>query len=75
MIGKTTTVLMTTDLSSNIIMESRYSVLSYLHIVLHIGDAKYRIHLSKETTTNIIIHKMAESLNLIQFLGGTDDEG
>ena len=30
-------------LSGNIIPESIYFVLSYLHIVLHTGDAKYRI--------------------------------
>ena len=32
-----------TDLRGNIILESRYSVLFYLHIGLHTGDAKYRI--------------------------------
>ena len=32
-----------TDLSGNIIMESIYLVLSYLHIGIHTGDAKYMI--------------------------------
>ena len=32
-----------TDLSRNIIMENRDLVLPYIHIVLHTGDAEYRI--------------------------------
>ena len=32
-----------TDLRGNRIMESRVLVLSYLHIDLHTGDAKYRV--------------------------------
>ena len=32
-----------TDLSGNIIMENRDLFLSYLHIGLHTGDAKYII--------------------------------
>ena len=32
-----------TDIKGNIIMESRDSVLSYIHIGLHTGNEKYRI--------------------------------
>ena len=32
-----------TDISRNIIMESIYVVLYYIHIGLHTGDVKYRI--------------------------------
>ena len=32
-----------TDISIHIIMEIRYLVLSYIHIGLHTGDAKYSI--------------------------------
>ena len=35
------------DHIGNIIVESRYSVLSYLQIVLHTGDKKYNIYSSK----------------------------
>ena len=50
-----------TDLSGNIILESRDFFLSYLHIGLHTGDAKYRIQpIKTETVTNINFHKITE---------------
>ena len=56
-LGKTTTLVVTTDFSSNNIMESTYSILSSLHI----GVVKYRIYSIKtETATNITIHKMTD---------------
>ena len=38
-----TIIAKNTDLSGNIILESRDLVLSYLHFGLHTGDEKYRI--------------------------------
>ena len=71
-----TTVVMTAYLSIYSTLESRYLVLSSLHIGLHNGDTKYSIYLIKrETTTNITIHKMTEIIESNNILEDTDDEG
>ena len=63
-------------LSGNIIMKNRDLVLSYLHLGLHNGDAKYRINSSKtETVTNITIHKINERIEYYRFMEITDYEG
>ena len=75
-LGKTTTVVMTKDISRNRILESRDCFLSYIQIGLHTSDEKYRIHSNKtETATDITIHKMSERLESNNILEGIDDEG
>ena len=70
--GKTTTLVMTTDLSSKNVPESRDLVISYLHM----SSEKCRIYSRKtETATNITIKKMTESLDYNTILEVTDDEG
>ena len=48
-----------TYLTGNIILESRDFVISYLHIGLHTGDAKY--------VTNITFHKITERIESFKF--------
>ena len=61
-----------TDGRINSVPESRYSVLSYIHI----SGAKYRIESRKiETATNITIHRMTERIESNKMSGSTDDEG
>ena len=55
------------DLRGNRIMDSRGLVLSYLHIDIHTGDAKYRVYPSKkETVTNITFIKVLKGLSLVK---------
>ena len=66
------TVVMTTDISKNSISERKYLVL----LSLHIGGTKYRIKSSKiETSKNITIHNMNESIEYNTVFEVTDDEG
>ena len=64
-----------TDLRGNIIIESRCSVIFSLHIVIHNGDAKYRIQQKKQTVVNITINKITERIESHKSLKVTDDEG
>ena len=52
-----------TNVRGNRMMEIRDLDLSYPHIVLHTGNAKYIIVSRKtETVTNVIIHKNTEGV-------------
>ena len=71
-LGKTTTLVVTTYFSSNKIMESIYYILSSLNI----GGAKYRIYSIKtETATNITIRKITEIIESNKILEVNDYEG
>ena len=51
-------------------------VLSYIRIVIHTGDKKYRIQSSRiEIVTNITIPKITEGIEYYNILELTDDEG